>query len=285
MKSKQEQIRSHSRCRSVIPEPGGPLTRRLLTCCTVGLLACSPAPASDGLTSPLDFQLPEGDEMHLSVVETVDGRLEGRGVLSVKRVAPGPLPGTDQLVARFDMNMTYEPVDGKNLEVASIGFQRVDAEGEVTLGLQTTVVNGQPVDDLELTEPPYFDLKAPLALGSRWEFRSQRHISRPNSQKAIFHFRKTVQAKELTVVVPAGRFERCIRVVTEGVTEKAFPMTCGDSTRARRVLKDIHVYYCPGVGNLLEYVYERYGDPGRPDPACPTNLLKTYATRVRRRAP
>ncbi len=265
-------------------KPGrrAPMAGSILAGLTVGLLACTTAPPPDDLTSPLDFQLPKGDELHLSVTETVDGRLAGRGVLSVKHLAPGPLPGTGELVARFDMTMTYEPVDGNKLEVASIGYQRVDAGGEVTLGLQTTEVNGQPVDDLELADPPYYDLKAPLTLGSHWEFRSQRHISRPESQRTMFHFRKRVQAKELTVVVPAGRFERCLRIVNEGVSEKAFPMTCGDSTRPRRVLKDFHVYYCPGAGNLLEYVYERYGDPGHPDPACPTNLLKTWATRVRR---
>ncbi len=255
---------------------------RLLACLTVGLLACSPASVTDDLTSPLDFQLPDGVEMHLSVAETVDGRLEGQGVISGKRLTPGPFPGTGDTVARFDMSMTWEPVNGKRLQTGSIGYQRIDASAEVTLGLRITEVNGRPDDDLELTEPPYVDLQAPLTLGSSWEFRSPRHISRPKPQRTMFHFRLTVQAKELTVVVPAGRFERCLRIVTEGFSEQKFPLTCGDSTRARRVLKDFHVYFCPGAGNLLEYVYERYGDPGRPDPACPTNLMKSVATRLRR---
>jgi len=249
-----------------------PFLRRCFVwaCLAGGFLACTTPAPRDDLTSPLDFQLPEGDELRMSIQEIDDGRLTARATFSVKRLAPRPLPGTGERVSWFETGSNHEPVDDAPLRFTGFSFQRVDAEGEVSLGYRTTEINGRAIDDLMMLDPPYIDLKAPLTLGSRWEFQARRWVSRPKSEEVMFLFRKTVQAKELSVVVPAGRYERCIRVVTEGVSERTFSISCGGASRERHILKDFYVYYCPGAGNVREYFYERYGDPGRPDPACPT---------------
>jgi len=243
------------------------------------LTACSGRPAPDDLTSPLDFQLAVGDELQMEMKENEDGQVSS-GILSLKLLEPGPLPGTGEVVARTEEGLTRDhPKWGRGL-IHGVGFHRINEQVEESLGFLVAEVDGRPKNDLKIYELPYLDLKAPLVLGARWEFRHIRTADHPQWVPTPYRYTKRLQATGLTLELPAGRFERCIRFEVEGHSEVPVPVTCGQRQVERQVLKKTIVYYCPRVGNVRELTVTRHGDPGRPDPTCPTKRSEYTATRL-----
>ena len=249
----------------------------------VCVAACSGKSAPEDLTSPLDFQLPIGDEVQGEYKKLEDGRVTA-GTVFEKRAAPGPLPGTGELVERAEGGLTLDhPKWGRSL-IHGVSFFRLNAQVEESLGYRALEMNGRPFDDLKLYELPYVDLKAPLVTGARWEFSHIRTADHPQRVPTKYHYAKRVLARELTLDLPAGRFERCIRFEVAGYSEVTVPVTCGGRPENRQVLKHSTEYYCPRVGMVRELEETRHGEPGRPDPACPTKRTEYTATRLIRAA-
>jgi hypothetical protein len=93
-------------------------------------------------------------------------------------------------------------------------------------------------------------------------------VSVDSVKKPMIRYTKRVVNRGLTVEVPAGRFGDCILFSVDGVSLSTYPITCGQTREPRSFLMSGTMYYCPGLGNVKESSYERYGTPGRPDPAC-----------------
>lgn len=119
----------------------------------------------------------------------------------------------------------------------SFNFMVDDSEGIFEFASQ-----GANSAEPAILSNPLFYLRHPLQVGTEWKIHRA-----PVFLKEPFTMSARIESIEETVTVPAGTFERCIKVVAAGVERGVL---FGDNVEIKF---DRSTWFCPGVG-LVKHV-------------------------------
>jgi hypothetical protein len=95
---------------------------------------------------------------------------------------------------------------------------------------------------------PNYIIRYPIKIGTSWEVKARSKLL--NNAPGIL--KKTIEAIDDTVTVPAGTFKNCLRIKGEGVIRK--------EELGNEIIVNIEEYewYAPGVG-LIKYIGKEKG--------------------------
>jgi hypothetical protein len=111
----------------------------------------------------------------------------------------------------------------------------VDQEGEVRMVGEQRPGQAEP----QRLDPAPLVYVEPMTAGRTWESDSTTTVAVPGTRVVT---KATVESDDDTVEVPAGRFERCARIVSRG--EARIETETGPAT----VAVETRLWYAPGVG-------------------------------------
>ncbi len=210
------------------------VARHSPVCAVAALLgACSPAPVDY-------FPLNAGAVwIYERVTETPQGRDHDEltiEVLGKRRLAQG-----DSFVRRNSLGNEY--------------YFRRDTTGTYRVA-KRTVVELKPRAD----PAPRYVLKTPYRVGTEWRNDSHPYLLERTlpyrerfNREITFRMGYTIVATDVSVEVPAGRFERCLKVRGEGVVNVYADPVMG----VVEVPVTVEEWYAPGVGLVKQTRSER----------------------------
>lgn len=166
----------------------------------------------------------------------------------------------------FVENLPGEPVAGRTLATPRRTFAgNLYWYARDAGGLWRVATRRAEADDIQTEEPPALVLPEPLAPGLRWQqtVRTQVLEKTGPPQETLFRIVVPVQmdygveAVDAAVVVPAGRYTGCLRVVGRGTTTA----NVGNYVGQTQISVESEDVYAPGVGLVSSVRRERTSHP------------------------
>ncbi|MBU1242792.1 hypothetical protein KJ612_06300 [Myxococcota bacterium] len=247
--------------------------------------SCSGKKASSSVAklNPSDFLLPVGTEIESRFVSfRNDNPFEEMGSFD-RRLPDRVIPELDGAVMVWQSKLVVHPVDGQAETIHAVDFLRIDSKSAGFLGLQILNEDGTPLSPIIRKPYPLIALQAPLVPGHSWTFRYKTYpIQEPRAEEVHFNYRCRVDQDDLSVQIEAGRFDSCLRIITEAQSLEPVQVVCEDGKKSLTLLRNQVAYYCPGAGWVREIWHDRYGTSGKPDPACPVYRFESSVLSIRR---
>lgn len=152
-------------------------------------------------------------------------------------------------------------------ETGYITYLMKDINGIGAYGKKST----NDIDPIIFDAPLYY-IQYPISVGNSWESHSIPYLIRkkilPNKVLPEIAMKCEILGDDNIVTVPAGTFERCLRIKCSGrLNEKGFPSLWGadPSQYTTYVIEEIN-WYAPGVGFIKSITTNKiivYYDSGR----------------------
>jgi len=223
----------------------------------LGLSACAPAPLTVRSYAPYTSGL-------VSVHEATryrDGQLLYSKHTTRRFVGFKNLNG--ERVLHFHFRAELHGATGQRAKTAYSMFQRVTDDRSFTRAVQA---DGAA---LELLNPDFIDLRAPLKAGGSWKFRWDAMSLRAADGKPVpLHYRARIAAVGVEVDVAGDRLERCVKVAMLAVAAGPVTIKCRNGHALPSNVAGRYTFVmCPRVGVVLESATERAVLRGSEPPA------------------
>ncbi|PKN26846.1 MAG: hypothetical protein CVU65_04375 [Deltaproteobacteria bacterium HGW-Deltaproteobacteria-22] len=247
--------------------------------------SCSGKKASSPVAklNPSDFLVPVGTRTESRFASFRNDKRFEEMIAFDLRLPDRVIPEFDGSVLVWQSNLVVHRADGQAETIHSMDFHHVDSNSLSILGLQLLNEDGTSLSPIIRNPYPLIALQAPLVPGHSWTFPYKSYaIQEPKTVKISFNYRHRVDQDDLSVQVEAGRFDRCLRIITEAESLEPVQVLCEDGKKSLTLLKNQVSYQCPGVGWVREIWHDRYGLGGKPDPACPVYRFESSVLSIRR---
>ncbi len=128
----------------------------------------------------------------------------------------------------------------------------------------------------EMREKPYYYIRKPYRVGTTWDDDyTTKHLMEP----VKFPIKVTIQSMDETITVPAGTFEKCLKLKKSGQIDESHGGYFGKS----KVIVEENFWYAPGVG-LVKSEFNEMSNHRMSGPGHGTMLLESYKNNSKKKS-